>query len=96
MENVKILFQTIPEGEKPPNGFQYVYCHMVFDIKMENFHKKACLMVGGHMPHTLDTITYSSVVTRETVCIPHTMAALHDLEVNATNILNAYVMASNR
>ena len=53
-------------------------------------------MVGGHMPHTLDTITYSSVVTRETVCIPHTMAALHDLEVNATNILNAYVMASNR
>ena len=28
-ECMKITFQTIPEGEKPPNGFQYVNCHMV-------------------------------------------------------------------
>ena len=37
MGNVKIAFQIIPKGEKPPNGFQYVNCHMVFDIKMEDF-----------------------------------------------------------
>ena len=42
MKNVKIAFQTIPEGKKPPNGFQYINCHMAFDIKMEDFHKKAC------------------------------------------------------
>ena len=33
MENVKISFQTIPEGESPPNAYQYVHCYMVFDIK---------------------------------------------------------------
>ena len=47
------------------------------------------------MIHTPDTITYSSVVMRETVCIALTMAMLHDLEVKAAEVLNAYVMAPN-
>ena len=65
MENVKITFQTMPKKEKPPNGFCYVNCHMVFDIMMEDFYRKTCLVVGGHMAHTPDVITYSSVVTKE-------------------------------
>ena len=95
MENVKIAFQIIPDGKKPPNGFQYVNCHMVFDIKMEDLQRKALLAVGGHMTHTLDAITYSSVVTRESVHIMLAMVALHDLEVRAADLLNAYVMAPN-
>ena len=47
------------------------------------------------MTHTPDTIMYSSVVMRETVCIALTMLALHDLEVKADNVLNAYVTAPN-
>ena len=47
----------------------------------------------SHMTHTLDNVTYSSVVTRKTVHIALTMAVLHDLEVKAANVLNAYVMA---
>ena len=46
--------------------------------------------------HVLDVITYSSVITRETVCIALTMAALHDLEINGADFLNAYVTAPNR
>ena len=83
MENINIAFQTIPEGNRLPNGFQYVDSHMV------------CLVVGGNMSHTPDTITYSSVITRETVCIALTMAVLHDLEIKADDVLNAYVMAPN-
>ena len=37
IENVKIAFKIVTEYKKPPNGFQYVNCHMVFDIKMEEF-----------------------------------------------------------
>ena len=48
------------------------------------------------MTHTLDVITYISVVTRETVHITLTMAALHYLEVKAADMLNGYVMAPNR
>ena len=55
-ENVKITFQIISQGGKPPNRVQYVNCHMVFDIKMEDFQRKACLVAGGHMTHTPDTI----------------------------------------
>ena len=62
---------------------------------MEDFHGKACLVAGGHMTNTPDTITYSSVVTRQTVCIVFTMAVLHDLEIKAADVLNAYVMAPN-
>ena len=69
---------------------------MVFDIKMEDFCRKACLVVGGHMNHTPDTITYFSVVTRETVCIALTMEALHDLEVKAADVLNDNAKALNR
>ena len=56
MENVKVTFQIIPKGEKTPNG-QHVNCHMVLDIKMDDFCRKACLVMGGHMTHTPDVIT---------------------------------------
>ena len=42
------------------------------------------------------SITYSSGVTRDSVCIALTTAALHDLVVKAANVLNTYVMAPNR
>ena len=69
---------------------------MVFDIKMEDFCRKAHLVAGVHMTHTLETITYSSIITGETVHIALTMAELHNLEVKAAGILTAYVMTPNR
>ena len=62
---------------------------------MEDFWRKASLVVGGHMTNTPDTITYSNVVTRETVCIALTMAALHDLGFRAADVLNTYVTTPN-
>ena len=50
-------------------------------------------MAGGHTAHTTDTIMHSSVVTGETLCITLTMVVLHDLEVKAVDVLNAYVTA---
>ena len=44
------------------------------------------------MTQLLDTITCSSVVTRETVHIILTLVALLDLEVKLADVLNAYVM----
>ena len=66
---------------------------MVIDIKMEDFRRKSCLVVEGHMTHTPDTSTYSIVVTRKTVHIALIMEVLHDLEVKAADILNTYVKA---
>ena len=52
-------------------------------------------MAWGQMTHKQDVITYLSLVARETVHIALTMAVLHDLEVKAADILNAYVMVPN-
>ena len=68
---------------------------MVFGTKNEDFQRRACLVAGGHITHTLDTITYSSMVTRDTVHVALTMAALYDLKVKAADILNAYEMEPN-
>ena len=69
---------------------------MVFDIKMEDFQRKTCLVAGCNVTHTPGIITYSSVVTRETLHIAITVVALHNLEIEAADILNAYVMAPNK
>ena len=53
-------------------------------------------MAGAHLTHTPDVVTYSIVITKETLCIALTMAALHDLEVKGADVLDAYMMALNR
>ena len=69
-------------------------CHMIFDVKFgENFQRRARLVAGGHMTDTPNTLTYSSVVSRDSVCIALTIAALNELSVMACDIQNAYLTA---
>ena len=72
-------------------------CHMIFDVKFaENFRCKARLVAGGHMTDTHNTLTYSSVVSRDSVHIALTIAALNELSVMACDIQNAYLTAECR
>ncbi len=50
-------------------------------------------MAGGHLTEAPATITYASVVSRETVCMALTFASLNDLKVKVGNVLNAYITA---
>ena len=47
------------------------------------------------MTNTADTITYYSVVIRETLHIALIMAALYNLDFKAADMVNAYVIAPN-
>ena len=69
---------------------------MVFDVKMEDFCCKAWLVAGGHMTKAPATLTYASVVSRETVRIALMTAALNDVDVWAADVLNAYITAPCR
>ena len=60
---------------------------------MEDLRRKARLVAGGHMTDTPDTLTYASVVSRDTVRLALTIAALNDLEVKVGDVLNAYITA---
>lgn len=94
MAKVRVAFEIMHDGMEPPPTFQEMRCHLVFDVKMEDFQRKARLVAGGHMTTvTSATVTYASVVSRESVRIALTIAALNDLEVKTADIENAYLTA---
>jgi len=94
MKNVKIAFKVMSDDDVVPPGFQQMTCHMIFDIKLsEGFRRKARMVAGGHQVDTPAYLTYSSVVSRETVRIVLTLAALNGLEVKASDIQNAFLTA---
>ena len=63
---------------------------MVFDVKMEDFRCKLKLVAGGHTTKAPATMTYTSIMSRETVRIAFMITALNDLEekLNNTAIVN--------
>ncbi len=69
---------------------------MIFDVKMEDFRRKALLLAGGHTTDVPPTIAYASVVSSETVCIALIMASLNVLKVIPADIMNAYITAPNK
>jgi hypothetical protein len=93
MRDVHVTFSILPDGQPVPVGYQRIPCHMIFDIKMEDFRRKARLVADGHMTKAPATITYASKVSCETVRIALLMAALSDLNVKVGDVLNAYITA---
>lgn len=77
-------------------GFQEIKCHMIFDIKMENFTRKARFVAGGHTTETPVSATYSSVVSRDSVRIAFLVAALNGLDICTADVGNAYLNAECR
>ncbi|KAL3786440.1 hypothetical protein HJC23_011021 [Cyclotella cryptica] len=69
----------------------FIRCHMIFDVKMEDFRRKARLVAGGHATKAPATLTYASIVSRETVQIALLVAVLNDVDVWAADVLNAYI-----
>ena len=88
-----VHFDILPDGQSAPRGYTRINCHMIFDIKIEDFRRKERLVASGHMIETPKCQTYSSVVSRETVKIALTIAALHNLELKSGDSMNAYLIA---
>ena len=95
MSGVSIAFSYLDEGKTAPPGYQYIQCHMIFDIKMD-LTRKARLVAGGHMTKPPSSLTYASVVSRESVRIAFMYASLNNLKILAADIGNAYLNAKCR
>ena len=63
---------------------------------MKYFRRKTRLVAGGYMTTALAAITCASVVSRKTLHISLTLAALNGLEVKVVNVENAYIAAPVR
>ena len=95
MKNVRPAFEVWEKDiSQIPPSYQQIKCHMVFDVKLgENFHRKAQFVAGGHTMETPSTLTYSSVVSRDSVRIILLVAALNGLNIMACDIQNADLTA---
>ena len=96
MRNIRPAFEVWEKDiEHIPPGYQQIKCHMIFDVKMgENFRHKARFVAGGHTTETPSSLTYSSVVSQDSVRIILLTAALNGLQVMACDIQNAYLTAN--
>ena len=65
---------------------------MIFDVKMgENFSMKTRFLADTHKTHTPASIPYSYVVSRGSVRITFTIAALNNLDILEFDIHNTYL-----
>ena len=92
MYNVGVAFEILEEGQRAPKGWSSCTAHLIFDVKMD-FTRKARFVLDGHK--TADPVgsKYAGVVSRESVRIAFTYAALNDLDICAADIRNAYLQA---
>jgi hypothetical protein len=95
MKNNAVAFKILEDDEDVPVGSQWIPFHMIFDIKCD-FTRKARFVAGGHWTDAPTQLTYSSVVTRDSVRIAFLIAALNDLNIMAADVGNAYLQAPVR
>jgi hypothetical protein len=94
MQNLRIAFKILNGDASVPPTYQYIRCHMIFEVKMKDFHYKARFVAGGHTTDAPHAMTYESVLSRESVRIVLNLAALNDFDVKMADIENAYLTAS--
>ena len=92
MSNVKVAFKFKHKDDTPPVGYKQIRCHLIFDVKMD-LTRKARFVAGGHMTNPPTSMTYASVVSRDSVRIAFLLAALNKLDVLTGDIGNAYLNA---
>jgi hypothetical protein len=94
MKNVMPAFEFI-DGNNVPKFYKKVDCQKIFDVKMD-LTRKARLVAGGHQTDPPKESTYSSVVSRDSITIAFTLAALNDLDVLSADVQGAYLNAPTK
>jgi hypothetical protein len=93
MKNVRVAFKFFEPSKNPAPGYKKIPLHMIFDIKTD-FTRKARLVAGGHLTDLNSCLTYSLVVSRESVRISVLITAINGYAVIAADVQNAYIQAN--
>jgi hypothetical protein len=94
MKNVRVAFEEFEGDPTTLVGYIKIIGHLVFDVKLgENFRRNAMHCADGHKTGAPASVTYSTVVSRDSVRILLTIAALNKLEVMGADVQNAFLTA---
>ena len=104
MSKVKVAW-TVHNGHTPQElrnrktseffGYQEIGCHIVFDIKMD-FAQKAHFVAGGHTTEAPTSMTYSSIVSCDSMQLTFLIVALNDVDIMLVDLENAFIQAPCR
>lgn len=97
MTNNRIAFERYDGLIKDLIGYEEITGHVIFDVKLsENYRRKARFVADGHKLETPASVTYSTVVSRDSVRILLMVAALNGLDIQGCDVQNAFLTADNR
>eukprot|EP00978_Attheya_sp_CCMP212_P000550 scaffold1076_cov32-Attheya_sp.AAC.2 len=97
MKNVRISFEEYDGNPEELIGYKEITGHLVFDVKLgENIRRKARFCADGHKTGAPSSVTYSTVVSRDSVRILLTIAALNNLKILGADVQNAFLTAPNK
>jgi hypothetical protein len=75
LSNVGVAFKVLEDGKGVPQGWTQASGHIIWDLKMD-FTRKARWVLDGHKLATPEGSTYAGVVSRESLRLVLTYAAL--------------------
>ena len=84
-------FKYYPGHHKFPSCYQYTPLRIIFDIKKEDFRRKARLVAGGHVVDSTMFESYSSVVQTKSLRLLLTIALGHSLAIVTADICYAFI-----
>jgi hypothetical protein len=87
-----VAFKMLEHGQRAPVGWFKSTGHIVWDVKMDST-RKARWVKDGHKTPNPTTSSFAGVVSRESIRIALTYAALLGLPVIGGDIKNAYLQA---
>jgi hypothetical protein len=92
MTEVGVAFEVLEENIKTPVGWSKVTGHLVWDVKMDFTQKNRWVLDGHKTPNPIG-LTCAGVMSRDSIRIAFTHAALNGLDVFAADIRNACLQA---
>ena len=92
MSNIGVAFKILDTGETPPRGYRKSSGHMIYSVRM-GFTRKLRWVRDGHCTPDPESSSYAGVVSRESIRILLTHAALNGLRVMTADVRNAYLQA---
>ena len=94
MKNVRIAFEVFEGDTAELKDYEHISGHLIFDIKLgENFSRKARFVADGYKASTPNTVTYSSVASKDSIRLFLLVVALNDIEVQSADVQNAFLTA---
>ena len=96
MINNRCDFENYEGNTNEIVAYKEITGHLIFNVKLsENFSRKARFISDGHLVETPAPITYSTVVSRDSIRILLLAADLNDLDVIVEDLQNAFLSADN-